>query len=49
MQIGWELGGGGGSHRIETDKARCRVRVDDGVELGLKWEELGLRPGLNCG
>lgn len=48
-QIGWELGGAGGAYGIEPDKVRCRVRVEDGVELGLKWGKLGLRPGLSCG
>lgn len=47
MQVGWEEDGG--AHQTETRKVRCRVRVDDGVELGLKWGELGLRTGLSCG
>lgn len=35
-QIGWELGGAGGTDGLEPDKVRCRVRVEDGAELGLK-------------
>lgn len=49
MQIGWSWERDGGAHRTETDKVRCRLRVDCGVEMGLKWEELGLRPELSYG